>query len=187
MMMNKFKKFDNNILVYSLQNHNKIKDKILSYIDNSNKFSISKNNYAVTATDYMLETHPMDREYYKLIKNETTFFEDIRELYKVQDIQVSNMWYQQYYENDKHEWHYHNNANLLGVYLLEMTNNEGLTEFYDIYENKRINVKAKEGDIILFNSLTPHRSPQLQSKNRKTAISINLNIFDINPSMTVDF
>ena len=91
-MNENFKKFDSNILVYSLKNHSKIKDKILSYIDSADKFPIAKNNYAVTATDYMLETHPMDREYYKLIKNETTFFEDIRELYKVSDIQVSNIW-----------------------------------------------------------------------------------------------
>lgn len=186
-MNEKFTKFDSNILVYPLKNHSKIKDKILSYIDSADKFPITKNNYAVTATDYMLETHPMDREYYKLIKNETTFFEDIRELYKVSDIQVSNIWYQQYYQNDKHGWHYHNNANLLAVYLLEMNNKEGLTEFYDLYENKRINVEAKEGDIILFNSLIPHRSPLLQSTNRKTAISINMNIFDLDSSMTVDF
>ena len=131
-MNEKFTKFDSNILVYPLKNHSKIKDKILSYIDSADKFPIAKNNYAVTATDYMLETHPMDREYYKLIKNETTFFEDIRELYKVSDIQVSNIWYQQYYQNDKHGWHYHNNANLLAVYLLEMNNKEGLTEFYDL-------------------------------------------------------
>ena len=186
-MNEKFKKFDNNILVYTLQNHNKIKDKILAYIEGAEKFSIHRENYDVTATDYMLKTHPMDREYYKLIKNETTFFEDVRELYRVADIQISNMWYQQYYENDKHGWHYHNMANLLAVYLVEMTNNEGLTEFYDLYDNKRIDVQAKEGDIILFNSLTPHRSPELKSKNRKTAISINMNIFDIKPSMTVDF
>ena len=182
-MNKKFNIFDNNIMTYRLENHSQIKDKILSYIEKQEKYPINKEGYSITYTDYMTKTKPIDREYFKLLKNQTNFFEDLRTFYRVNDIELSNIWYQQYYENDKHQWHYHNYANLLCVYLLELKDNDGLTQFYDLYKNKPIDIDAKEGDIIVFNSLIPHRSPPLKSKHRKTAISINLNILDINSNL----
>ena len=85
---------------------------------------------------------------------------------------ITQLWFQQYNENDTHRWHVHGD-NYTGVYYLEFPPGSPTTQIID-HNNTTTNVDAHEGDIIVFPSFFVHRSPPVVSKLRKTIISFNL-------------
>lgn len=93
---------------------------------------------------------------------------------------IKKLWYQQYIENDKHNWHSHE-ANYTGVYYLEMNKNNPTTQFL-LPSNleKAFTIDVEEGDFIFFPCYLIHRSPQNNVKERKTIISFNIEFSEIN-------
>ena len=76
-----------------------------------------------------------------------------------------------------HNWHIHG-ENYTGVYYLELPDDTPKTELIDQYD-KKITVKANEGDIVIFPSFIIHRGPKVLNDSRKTIISFNLEFEDI--------
>ena len=98
------------------------------------------------------------------------------------------MWYQQYVKNNIHGWHTHG-ENYTGVYYLDFPKNASKTELIDQYNiHKKITIKAKEGDVVIFPSFIIHRSPKMTNDTKKTIISFNLQFNNINSSIfsTID-
>ena len=101
-------------------------------------------------------------------------------------VQVSRLWYQQYGKNQTHGWHQHA-RNYTGVYYLEYPEGAEPTQFLFTEDlHKTFSIKVKEGDIILFPSYVIHRSAPLQTDERKTIISWNMDLLDIHPDLFYD-
>lgn len=88
---------------------------------------------------------------------------------------ISNIWFQQYYENSEHGWHIHGGANYSGVFYIEMPEDGPRTEFVNPLTKDTFSLKMNEGDIAIFPAFALHRSPKNKSKNRKTVVSFNFN------------
>mgnify|MGYP001334840364 CR=1 FL=1 len=87
---------------------------------------------------------------------------------------LEQMWYQQYLEGDTHGWHTHSST-YTGVYYLEFPKGSSRTELYSPFNFKKHTITSKEGDIIIFPSHWIHRGPP-NSSNRKTIISFNFKV-----------
>ena len=171
-----------NIFKYKVKNHKLIKEFVLSEIDKHPKCEINGLKCSINKTDFFQNKKNQPKEihaYFKFFEeNEPEFYETLNERHFVSSMRVSNYWYQQYVENDMHNWHIHPIANLSYVYYVELNDSSLVTEFYDIDTKKTFQPNAEEGDIIVFDSYTPHRSPKVLSDTRKTIISSNLE-FDV--------
>ena len=92
-------------------------------------------------------------------------------------LKFQNLWFQQYIENDFHNWHIHD-SNWTGVYYLELADGENnKTEL--LHGDGKIAPEVDEGDICIFPAHIIHRCPPIQSTNRKTIISYNFDTFQI--------
>jgi hypothetical protein len=100
--------------------------------------------------------------------------------YFAQNFELEYAWYQQYNTGDIHDWHFHPTANISFVYFIELNSYKESTEFFDVKTKKVFQIKAKEGDILVFPAFIPHRSPVIKTNNRKTVISGNINLKYVN-------
>jgi hypothetical protein len=100
--------------------------------------------------------------------------------FNYKNVEIYNLWFQQYLKGDSHGWHIHG-ANYTGVYYVEFSNKATKTELID-HSEKKIIIEAKEGDIVIFPSFIIHRSPKILSNIRKTIISFNINFLDLDKS-----
>ena len=89
-------------------------------------------------------------------------------------LDVEDVWFQQYFDNDSHGWHVHR-SQFTGVYYLEFPRGSAQTEIVSPFSNKKKKINVKEGDIIIFPSLWIHRATHNKNK-RKTIISFNFNL-----------
>ena len=88
-----------------------------------------------------------------------------------------NIWAQQYEQNSTHEWHTHDSCNFTNIYYVELPEGTPTTEFIDPVTKNILSFKTSEGDILTIPSTFIHRSPPNPSKNRKTIISFNTNVY----------
>ena len=90
------------------------------------------------------------------------------------DLELFEIWFQQYGKNSTHGWHIHG-RNYTGVYYLQF---DGSAKT-QIWNNEIINLNCEEGDIVMFPSFMIHRAPPVQNDNTKTIISFNIEFLDI--------
>ena len=83
------------------------------------------------------------------------------------DIIIHNIWFQQYEQHDKHDWHTHTESQFTNIYYVELPDGEK-TELFD-----EVDIDIKEGDILSFPAYIFHRSKPNISNQRKTVISFN--------------
>jgi len=78
-------------------------------------------------------------------------------------------WFAEYEENDDHQWHIHPGSLFGAVYMLELPDPRLATEL----DGK--DLKAEEGDLIIFPAQWPHRSPVNKDiSNKKTVLAANI-------------
>ena len=176
---------DNLVWKYSLSTHTKIKSNLLDIIDNYEQINSCPDN--VTKTDFFDEIcwNPSQNEYFNILhSNSEPLLQEILEHYYAKDLIISNVWFQQYRTNDIHNWHIHGGSNLSLSYMLELPDPKYSTEFVSVNEKKIFQLEdISEGDVIIFPSHVPHRSPLLKSSQRKTTIAINIHL--TNPNYTI--
>jgi len=88
------------------------------------------------------------------------------------------LWFQQYEKESYHGWHVHG-SNFTAVYYVELPEDSPGTEIINPPLNKKIHIDVKEGDVILFPSYVIHRGPPNMSNERKTIISFNTSVSEI--------
>ena len=88
---------------------------------------------------------------------------------------ITNAWFQQYKNTDRHDWHTHTNCHFTSVFYLELPEKKYSTQIFNSFTKKIIKVNVKEGDILTFPSYFNHRSIVNKSIKRKTIISFNSN------------
>ena len=96
---------------------------------------------------------------------------------------IHNLWFQQYTKGNKHDWHTHA-ENYTGVYYLEYTVNAPPTELWD---NSLKIPEVSEGDVVMFPAMTPHRAPMVKNDIRKTIVSFNFNVIELNTKRLKEF
>lgn len=168
-------------------NHNLLKDELLELINQDdegiregNKFIpgyLDDDKTAIRRLDFARHSD-LNRPWVKKIENDLfSQFKKMVQFLGFQHFTLKALWYQQYYKNDIHDWHIHT-QHYTGVYYLEFPENAPPTILNNNDEIKIPNVE--EGDIVMFPAMTPHQGPELKTDERKTIISFNLNVIDIN-------
>jgi hypothetical protein len=175
-----FKYYGDILFVYSLPDHLEIKDKILSNLTQGGPVHDSVTKVGISKTDYHIP-YKEKSHYFKILENslQKHLHPLIAKKFECVEFSIQKAWYQQYTNNNGHNWHYHGECNMIGVYFLELPDTKFKTQFRDMIRDKHIEYEAKEGDIVFTNSLTMHQSPILESDKRKTVISLNYNITEV--------
>jgi|TARA_R100001086_G_scaffold67626_1_gene31753 hypothetical protein len=163
-------KQNNYVYLFNVNNHKKIKNKILKEIDNTP----SKKIQGVYKTDW--QTDPLLKRMYW--ENHVKFLADKcieylkKDLYKYvkQDTWHHNHWFHQYEKNYGFGWHTHGESNFSGIYYVSLKDSKYKTQFIDF------NLPIKEGNLLIFPSFLLHCSPLINSKTKKTIVSFNFSI-----------
>ena len=163
-----------------MPNHNTIKKDVLSMIDEAPNSNLSgTDNFfenEISKLDFN-EHGDMNRPWVKRILPE--FLDKVGKMvYDIgyMKIHLKALWYQQYKKNDVHDWHVHG-ENFTGVYYIEYPEGAPATRLYD---TKLIVPEIKEGTICVFPANTPHIAPKIDDDLRKTIISFNFNVIEMN-------
>lgn len=174
-------KLNTTALLKPFKYHNEIKDTLRSMIETSyhdnlklgdNKYGdeiyrLDWSKYPDFNREWVQYLAPKLHEHFLICANDLNY----------QGCLIKGIWYQQYAKNSVHNWHIHG-ENYTGVYYLELPDDTPKTELIDQYD-KKITVKANEGDIVIFPSFIIHRGPKVLNDSRKTIISFNLEFEDI--------
>lgn len=151
--------------------HDAIKSELLHAIDNES--DVTTDCLEISKLDWHNCEDFDNRAWVKIILDKLDqHFNGILPSIGYTQTHITQLWFQQYNENDTHKWHVHGD-NYTGVYYLEFPVGSPTTQIID-HNNTTIDVNAREGDIIVFPSFFVHRSPPVSSKLRKTIISFNL-------------
>jgi len=176
-------KFDACIYKMQLIDHDKIKNRLLELINETpyqetitdNRDPATKWGSRISRCDWNYNDKK-DRPWYKLFY--PNFDLSVKKLMKESNydtpLDVEDVWFQQYSDNDSHGWHIHR-SQFTGVYYLEFPRGSAQTEIVSPFSNKKKKINVKEGDIIIFPSLWIHRATHNKTK-RKTIISFNFNL-----------
>ena len=174
------------LIIESVPGHDKNKSKFLSLIDQSSGSMINDDNDYITRTDYYCDSESKLYRPLAISFIQNTISKILNSLIdeKTCRFYLKNVWYQQYFKTDTHDWHHHlrsqktaievNNSVFSVIYYLELPKGTPGTEFRDPYTGRSHFPKVKEGDLILFPSFINHRSPPNKSDKRKTIISTNI-------------
>ena len=163
-------KYKNDLLKLFEKESENIKQYTDYYSDNINKLDWSK-------------CLDLERDWVKLIKDDLQeHFNYCANELGYKKATIIAIWFQEYLKNGTHGWHSHGN-NYTGVYYVNFNKDCAKTQLIDPFnQNKIINVKANEGDIILFPSYVIHRSDIQKNDFKKTIISFNIEFIDIKES-----
>ena len=166
------------ILIQKIKEYEKIKDRLLSLIEKMPNTLVDSNMENINKSDYYLPKEHT-REYGDLFLDIIKPYNyNIKNFYRAKEIWIKNYWYQQYNNNDYHNWHVHSGSLLSSVFYIELQNKNS-TIFYDHLTQQEYSYNVEEGDLITFPSMIPHKSEK-NSKDRKTIISFNADFNYIN-------
>jgi len=152
----------NKVFKFKISEHSSIKNDILEAIDRMGKYSYVNKGQQISNTDWHLPEN-FRRPYLDIT------MPILERYYSKLELVPDNIWFQQYYKNDYHDWHRHGICSYSSVYFLELPNQNIKTEF------ENLEIEVEEGDFIIFPGICLHRSPMNITTDRKTSIVVNLN------------
>ena len=168
-MIKKFK-LDTPCTIGIFKEHKQIKNNLISLIKKTNSDTLK------TSNDYFNDLiHRLDwdkskdakRKWVKyLIPYLQKYFNEIANKLGYQEVDIKNLWFQQYNLHGKHGWHTHGSTNFANVYFLECPRGSS-TKFRNFTED------CEEGDILSFPAFLPHMSPPIENDEIKTVIAFN--------------
>jgi len=153
--------------------HNTVKDFLLKSIEENTSPSINKNIYGdkISKTDFFSDTQS------SYVNDLSIHLQDhILKVLQIPKFVLKEVWFQQYCKSDTHSWHVHEHTHFTNVYFLELPQPEFKTEIREFGTTNLIEYNATEGDIVTFPGFLEHRSPILESDQRKTIISFNVSL-----------
>ena len=159
-----------NIFVNKVENHNVHKTILLDYFSKQNtKFNDISNS------DW-LDSNNEKREWVQYFINNIIYpvGKKLCENLLAKDLIIQNIWFQQYKNNDFHNWHNHPRVQFTNVYYIELP--DGMKT--ELWGEEDIDVK--EGDILTFPSYIFHQSKVNNTNKRKTVVSFNTSFNHIN-------
>ena len=152
--------------------HERLKDDILKSIDSINFDPIddTTSGSKITKTDYFFENRN-SLHYQEVLSN--VLLSHIADSLNNDKMVLNDLWFQQYKTNDTHTWHTHDFCHFSSVYFLELPDVRFKTQVRKINSEELVEYTINEGDILTFPSFLYHRSPILESNERKTIIAFN--------------
>jgi len=160
-------KLPDHVHIFSVEDHDYWKPKLLSSIDQMK----ADNNIEINKAGYYYDFNiPKAPRTYKTLLNNILLspIEEINSIYGLQVTKTSPAWFQQYLQGSDFGWHQHNYHWAI-IYYIELPDVKEATEFL-----KYGQFDVKEGDILFFPTFLVHRSPIIKSNLRKTIISCNI-------------
>jgi hypothetical protein len=153
----------------SMIEHQMVKTTLLPMI---NEHPFDASNPTIKKVDWHSSTH-FDRPWINFVKPILENYMTIMgTALGYENPTITDLWFQQYYENNHHDWHIHGQQ-MVGVYYLELPADAPKTELVSPFLHKDKHVPdVKEGDILIFPSEVVHRAPMV-GKTRKTILSWN--------------
>jgi hypothetical protein len=151
---------------YKIDDWESVQDKILLAID-----MVKDNNvceYAnMSYSDYKVDAKPL---YWEVFENAVrSSLEDYMSSWKCNDIRIGNMWFAEYTKGADFNWHTHEGCNMSGVLQIVLEDKDNATQLLGTP------IDLEEGDLVLFPSMLPHRSPMLNDSH-KIVIGFNWDI-----------
>lgn len=168
------------IFITKIEEHRDIKDSVLKYIEEESYITDDSPGNNISRTDYNIKTNTTKNYMDMLI---TIIHPYILNLYGeyigYKEFgyipNYDEYWFQQYNQNDTHNWHCHPKSSWANVYFLELPDDGPKTNILIPGLEKKIFVPGvKEGDLLTFPSFLFHCSPPNLSTDRKTIISFNI-------------
>ena len=155
--------------IISVIDHTRIKDILLPMIDS---MPSDNSNPDISKVDWALSEHG-DRPWISFIKPILdNYMKILGDATGYENCTITDLWFQQYIENNQHDWHVHGQQ-MVGVYYLELPEDSPITELVSPFlHNTKIVPDVKEGDILVFPSEVVHRAPKVTT-GRKTILSWN--------------
>ena len=161
-----------------IKDHSKIRDSILYEIlrSKSDSLKVTDRYYSdnISRLDWSL-ARDLTRKWVSIFI--PSFVDEITRVMgsmAYNEVELFEMWYQQYLEGDKHGWHIHG-QHYTGVYYLEYPKGCSKTEVCSPFNFNKKQIDVEEGDIIVFPAHFIHRG--LPNSNfRKTIISFNFDV-----------
>lgn len=173
--------------ISNFENHFSLKDKLLDLISKEEssplKYADQYYDDSIFRCDWKYSENfnrNFVKEFINPLQEHLTL---IGEKLSYSNLNIRNIWYQQYKTGDIHGWHVHGGCQFAGVYYLDIPKESPKTKITTPLDNEVITLDVKEGDILIMPSYVIHTSQKNKSKKIKTIISFNFdyqNIFDAN-------
>jgi hypothetical protein len=160
------------VYVQKFHKHDELKEQILSLLETAEHRKETEHD-TITKTDWGLELPVGIPNYQKLVLPHIVDHSQ-KVFNRGAALQINEMWFQQYMQNDTHSWHVHEYCHWANVYFVELPTPDSITQILDLERNE-IKYTANEGDIVSFPSMYLHRSKPNKSIDRKTVIAYNIN------------
>ena len=164
-----------NIFVNKIADHNKHKAVLLNYFSQGfNKLNDKRNN--ITNTDWS-NNNDFKRKWIHYFKDnvlnqvQNNLLDDRLAV----NLILHNIWFQQYEQDDVHEWHTHAGSQYTNIYYVELPDTSLKTEILGEED-----IEIEEGDILSFPAYIFHRSKINKTNQRKTVVSFNTSYDRIN-------
>ena len=139
--------------------------------------SFGSKKFSITKTDYFQNNRGDYLKYFE--KHILKDFElDFKKKWKNSEIRFETIWYQVYGKNSFHDKHTHTKTNFTNVFYIQLPSNNMVSQLWD-EDDKKINMKIKEGDILTFPGFISHNSKINLSDKQKIVISFNFSLESI--------
>lgn len=163
-------------LIDEFQKHNDLKGLLLDAISKAEEASLNdaKEDTFINKLDWV-NNQDFEREWVKILyKDLYSQVNSMAQAIGFKSVKINELWFQQYIENNKHNWHGHG-SNFTCVYYLEMADDSPCTELVEPFSmDNKFTPDIKEGSILIFPSYVIHRAPKVKGTKRKTIISFNV-------------
>jgi hypothetical protein len=146
------------------------KEKLMLAIDmvkSNYKCQYSKMSYSDYKVDYG-DNRPLYREMVISLCEE--YFKEYMSSWYCTEYNVNSMWFAEYHDGADFGWHTHEGCNMSAVLQVELDNEQDGTEVLGV------KTKLKEGSLVIFPAMMPHRGPTVNEGN-KIVIGMNWNMY----------
>ena len=163
------------------EHHLTVKPILLDKIEKSTSLKLNKDehcisdfykkeNNIITFNNFQTDT----RDYANYI---TPFLriclENVFKQYNINQIEIKELWFQQYYKMNYHNWHDHILYHWVAIYYVELDDSSPKTMFKN-FLGETFQPDIKEGDIVIFPGFLKHKSPTNKTNSRKTVVTCNI-------------
>lgn len=165
-----------NYCITKIQNHGKVKPRLLDLIQQADHTSpfLEKSEVDITRTDWH-NCSDAQRPWFKFFAE--NFYDSIMAVYRrlgYGGFRLNEIWFQQYGSFSQHGWHTHG-SNFTNVYYLELPKDSPKTQLIEPYTKNKFYLEVEEGDLVTFPSFILHRTGPNVSQDPKSIISFNIN------------
>lgn len=164
-----------NMYLFKTDLHSEIKPQMLDAISQTAFNKAAPGSIGPSKADWSVDSE-VKRAYYDLmVRVFSETIEHLKEHLVVSRTTLTNYWAQQYDNTgSEHPWHTHPGCMYQMVYYAELPDSSVATEY--LINNEVVRPLVSEGDVMVFPSIFPHRSPPNISSGRKTIIAMNFDI-----------